>query len=449
MSTTTTNMDLVIPDVNNTAGPDWATLLNAALTRIDLHDHTTDLGVKVPTAGININATLEFNDHLASEVQGIAFENQASVLPTSGSTLRTLFVSDGELFYNDSAGNQIQITTNGNISAGLELPNNTYLRSVDNAGTGTVNLIRANTSDRVEFGANAANMPLAGSTSGSCTLRAADTTSSYSIKFPSAAGSANQIMKVTSVGSGIVNLDFQNDNTAGNDDYRPESANYTITDSDNARVVAVTTGSTTRTVTLPTAADNENRIITIKKVDSGTGLVTVDGEGAETIDGFSTWTLYTHGEAVEIICDGSNWQILTITDGQWADANLSIANGTNGSFTYQKYKRVGREISLIADYSFTGAGAAGNLSITASTLPAALTTPTAGTGNGDDFAIGHGYTYGLASDQMFALSVDRTGGTNSTVFINGAIAGSGATLDGDDFASGDGFKLFVRYLTSG
>src|SRR5690606_3378053 len=54
-----------------------------------------------------------------------------------------------------------------------------------------------------------------------------------------------------------------------------KSADYTITDIDNVRTILMTTSSTDRTVTLPTAADNTHRIITVKKVDSGTGKVVV------------------------------------------------------------------------------------------------------------------------------------------------------------------------------
>lgn len=56
----TPNMNLTLPfiggDFNN-----WGSELNGDLSAIDLHDHTTGKGVKVPTAGLNINADLSFN----------------------------------------------------------------------------------------------------------------------------------------------------------------------------------------------------------------------------------------------------------------------------------------------------------------------------------------------------------------------------------------------------
>ncbi len=46
------------------------------------------------------------------------------------------------------------------------------------------------------------------------------------------------------------------------------------------------------------------------KVDSASGMVTVDGEGAETIDGQTEQYLKSQYSRVTMVCDGSNW-ILT------------------------------------------------------------------------------------------------------------------------------------------
>ena len=62
------------------------------------------------------------------------------------------------------------------------------------------------------------------------------------------------------------------------------------------------------TVTLPAAASNTGRRYHIKNIN--TGIITVDGDGSETIDGATTATLATQFEAITIMCDGSNWHIL-------------------------------------------------------------------------------------------------------------------------------------------
>lgn len=97
--------------------------------------------------------------------------------------------------------------------------------------------------------------------------------------------------------------------------YAAESADYTVTDSDNRRTIGVTTSNTNRTITLPTVADNANRSITIKKLDSGTGQVIVDGEGAETIDGGATFILTEQNEAITLLSTGAAWIITEKVNG--------------------------------------------------------------------------------------------------------------------------------------
>lgn len=109
-----------------------------------------------------------------------------------------------------------------------------------------------------------------------------------------------------------------------------KSADYTVTDTDNIRTVLMTTSGTDRTVTLPTAADNEDRIITIKKVDTGTGVCIVDGESTETIDGALTVTLGNADEAITVQSDGTNWHVLeSYRNGQ----SILAVSGANYTIT--------------------------------------------------------------------------------------------------------------------
>ena len=72
--------------------------------------------------------------------------------------------------------------------------------------------------------------------------------------------------------------------------------------------VDATAGATT--VNLPAAASSANRIINIKKIDASANTVTVDGNGAETIDGGATAVLTVQWECITIMCDGAQWLIL-------------------------------------------------------------------------------------------------------------------------------------------
>lgn len=93
-----------------------------------------------------------------------------------------------------------------------------------------------------------------------------------------------------------------------------KSADYTVLDDDGISVINMTTSTTTRTVTLPTAADNTGRTLVIKKVDSGSGRVIVDGEGSETIDGFATVIVPLQNDFVTVQCTGSAWTIINRRD---------------------------------------------------------------------------------------------------------------------------------------
>ena len=89
------------------------------------------------------------------------------------------------------------------------------------------------------------------------------------------------------------------------------SANYTVLDTDGYSVINVTTGAADRTITLPTAAANNGRILSIYKVDSAAYKVIIDGEGAETINGTLTWEITEQYGYVVVACTGSVWLTLS------------------------------------------------------------------------------------------------------------------------------------------
>ncbi|MEQ1849704.1 MAG: hypothetical protein ABL890_03895 [Candidatus Peribacteraceae bacterium] len=110
--------------------------------------------------------------------------------------------------------------------------------------------------------------------------------------------------------------------------------------------VLVTAGAAVRTITLPTAVDNTGKFIEVKKVDSGTGSVVIDGFGSEEIDTGSGVTISNQGGTVVVRSDGTNVKLvadtaayaaeygsnLTITDAQ-TTTSTSNTDVTGGSFT--------------------------------------------------------------------------------------------------------------------
>lgn len=87
--------------------------------------------------------------------------------------------------------------------------------------------------------------------------------------------------------------------------YLARTTAYTATTSDY--LIDCTSG--TFTVTLFAASGNAGRIIMVK--NSGTGTITVDGNGSETIDGATTYSLSAQWATVQLMCDGTNWKIIS------------------------------------------------------------------------------------------------------------------------------------------
>lgn len=82
-----------------------------------------------------------------------------------------------------------------------------------------------------------------------------------------------------------------------------KSANYTVTTSDGAHVCLLCNG--TFTVTLYPASGMSGRTVHIKNV--GSGVITIDGNLSETIDGSLTASLADQYDEVSLTNDGSNW----------------------------------------------------------------------------------------------------------------------------------------------
>lgn len=64
------------------------------------------------------------------------------------------------------------------------------------------------------------------------------------------------------------------------------------------------------TVNLPAAAAAKGRIVGVKKIDAGGNAVTLDGSGAETIDGAATLATTTQWASFLIWSDGTAWYAL-------------------------------------------------------------------------------------------------------------------------------------------
>ena len=87
-----------------------------------------------------------------------------------------------------------------------------------------------------------------------------------------------------------------------------KTSNYTLTINDNTIKCDATAASFT--VTLPKANNANGYIFNIKKVDSTTNTITIDGDGSETIDGSLTMIIVSQYDCITVHSDGTQWWII-------------------------------------------------------------------------------------------------------------------------------------------
>jgi hypothetical protein len=113
-----------------------------------------------------------------------------------------------------------------------------------------------------------------------------------------------------------------------------KTANYTTVNTDKTINGDATAGNIT--ITLVTAVGNANLVHIIRKTDSTANTVTVDPNGAQTIDlrngtgPTATKVLSTRGDVIVIRSNGSNWELTTLS---YANATI-IDNVTNVSASH-------------------------------------------------------------------------------------------------------------------
>lgn len=95
----------------------WDDKINAALGLIDAHDHTTDKGTRVPSAGLNINANLSFGGFSLTSIGSVDFTAVAAL--ASGTKRIFVSSSDNELYWRTNAGTNVKLTSGSSINTSL------------------------------------------------------------------------------------------------------------------------------------------------------------------------------------------------------------------------------------------------------------------------------------------------------------------------------------------
>jgi len=108
-------MNLDLPGVLVTLGPQWAEMINDAMEVVDEHDHTSGKGKKIPTNGIDINANLNFQNRKAFNLFSTQFQAIPSAPLTGASNANSVSVFNNDLYFTNGAGVAVQITSGGSV----------------------------------------------------------------------------------------------------------------------------------------------------------------------------------------------------------------------------------------------------------------------------------------------------------------------------------------------
>lgn len=109
-------MDLTLPTVSATLGPEWASEVNEALETIDAHDHSDGKGPPVTPAGMDINDDLDFQNNKIESAKSLGMFSKDAADTTH---LGSLQVVGGNVWFINTAGAAVQLTNGSSVvSAG-------------------------------------------------------------------------------------------------------------------------------------------------------------------------------------------------------------------------------------------------------------------------------------------------------------------------------------------
>lgn len=106
----TPNMNLNLPTPTVTPGPEYAVQNNTALEAVDGHDHSSGKGIKVPVAGLNINAALNFQGNKPYSLLSAQFNSQLAAL-SGASNANSVYSVNGDLYWTNGSGIAVQLTS--------------------------------------------------------------------------------------------------------------------------------------------------------------------------------------------------------------------------------------------------------------------------------------------------------------------------------------------------
>ena len=119
--------------------------------------------------------------------------------------------------------------------------------------------------------------------------------------------------------------------------FNVDESSAASSDQEAERVLRIDATSGNKTVPLLTAVGQQGVFYTVIKTDSSTNTVTVDPDGAQTINGASTYVLYRQFDSVTFLCTGTGWEIVSFHSDRKKELS---AYSINESFNIKHYQDV-------------------------------------------------------------------------------------------------------------
>jgi hypothetical protein len=334
MATPYMGLDLPVPTV--TVGPAYASMLVAAFETVDEHDHTTGKGTPIPSAAIDINADLPFNEFNVTNLRTARMVNHGAALGTP-SDLGCVYVAAGNLYYNNAAGQQIQLTAGGALNAasigGIGGDYATSSASVfytDATKTYTF-WQAANTAGLIDCGA--ITIRDTGASANGVTLQApSGLAASYALTFPAALPASTKIVTIDAAGAVAAVYDADNSTI--------EISSSTLRLKDGGVTNAKIANSTITRAKLSTTFNIASSSSVTFSTTSQT-LVAVTGLQA---------TLTTEGNPVVLMVQAAN----DSTSGTPAQVGATVPSSTTGGLDIE-IRRNGTGIAYMRTQMSTGA----------------------------------------------------------------------------------------------
>lgn len=451
MTTTTPNMNLILPDVSITAGPQWATLLNAAYALIDSHDHSSGKGALITPAGLNITSGLAFNQNDATDFRTVRLHNY-NTLSLGASDKTCLYVLSGELHYVDVLGNDVQITVGGQIDVGssitaLSIKDSGFFvqyfgditrqfrfntSAIPTATTRILSVPDSGTNDT--FVTQAATQTLTNKTLTTPVI-ASINTGSVTLALPAADGSSGQAI----VTNGSAALSFATiattvANVAAND------SNVTFVTANNRTQICTPTAA--RTYTLPTTSIAAGDTWTfVNLATNSANLITLQSSAANTVDYVLANGKVTLLALVSTPTTAAHWKVVEATSGNNTYVPTYTGSGTVSN-NNANYRRNGKYM-IVQGYVTLGTVAA---SLFSATLPGSFTIDAAAMSNSVTTASASPTVGYIAGSAGAVTPVLVSSLTSTSVIYCGQNPGAAATNTPQNangpFASGSTLSYF-------